>query len=173
MNFTNQKTEDTLKKKTIKALNWIVNILNEHKIDYVVSGGFSAKLYSSKRELHDIDIDIFENKFDELLSEISKYITYGPDRYKDGKWDMNLITLNYGGQEIDIGDLSDAYISNKERTAWIKLENKLEPVKMTVGGIEVNVINPQDLINYKKNLDGDHQLEDIKSVEAYIKNIML
>lgn len=154
---------------TNRALHWIVSILNKHNIDYIISGGFSAKLYGSKRELHDIDINIFENKFDELLPEISQYIIYGPSRYQDGKWNMNLITLNYENQEIYIGDLSDAYISNKERTQWIKLTNNLAPLHMVIDGMTVNIINPNDLISYKEQLDGDHQIEDIEAVKNYIR----
>lgn len=82
-----------LEEKTINALRWIVEILNKNKINYQISGGFAGKIFGSKRELHDIDIDISKKDFRKILPEISSYITYGPDHYVDGKWDLELITL--------------------------------------------------------------------------------
>ena len=40
---------------------------------------------------------------------------------------------------------------------------------MNVEGIEVSLIDPRDLAAYKKELDGDHQLVDIKAVKEYIE----
>ena|ERR1035437_326823 len=156
--------------KTEKALRWIIGILNDHKIDYQISGGFAGKMFGSKRELHDIDIDIREKYFPVILPEISQYIIYGPERYKDAKWDDELITLNYEGQEIDISGIDTLKISNKERTKWIPYPNFLsETLDMKFNGFDIKVINPKYFIEYKKELDGDHQLEDIKAAEEYLK----
>lgn len=157
-----------MEEKTLNALRWIVGIFEAHQIQYQISGGFAAKLYGSSRLLNDIDIDISEKRFTEILPEIQSYITYGPNRYKDGKWELDLITLNYNGQEIDIGGADDARISNKERTAWISLPPvSSKALDIEVGGTYVKVIPPLDLIEYKSELDGDHQAIDIEAVKGY------
>ena len=89
--------------------------MNKNKIDYQITGGFAGKIFGSKRKLNDIDIDISEENFKYLIPEISEYIIYGPAHHKDVKWDLELITLNYGGQEIDIAGIDKALISNKKR----------------------------------------------------------
>lgn len=160
-----------LEEKTQKALFWIVGILNKHKIEYQISGGFAGKIFGSKRELHDIDIDISKKFFSKILPEISDYILYGPAHYVDAKWDLELITLKYNGQEIDIGDSDGPLISNKERTQWISFQtNFSKTLDIDLNGRKIKIINPIDFIEYKKELDGEHQLEDIKVAKNYLEN---
>jgi hypothetical protein len=157
---------------TKSALKWIVTILNKHKINYQISGGLAGKIFGSKRELNDIDIDISEKDFSKILPEISNYIIYGPARYIDDKWNLKLITLNYHGQEIDICGSDNILISNKNRTKWISfVPNLSKALNIDFDGIWIKVINPKDFIKYKKELDGDHQLEDIQAAEKYLINI--
>ena len=89
--------EKQFEEKTINALIWIIDLMNKNKIDYQITGGFAGKIFGSKRKLNDIDIDISEENFKYLIPEISEYIIYGPAHHKDVKWDLELITLNYGG----------------------------------------------------------------------------
>lgn len=105
-----------MEEKTICALRWILEILERHEIEYQITGGFAAKLYGSLCELHDIDIDIPNASMQKILPDVAEYITYGPAHFRDAKWDMQLITLNYKGQEIDIGGIDTLRISNKRRT---------------------------------------------------------
>jgi len=159
-----------LEEKTKNALKWIVEILNNHKIDYQITGGLAGKIFGSSRKLNDIDIDISERYFPEILPEITAYIIYGPARYKDAKWDGELITLNYQGQEIDICGTDTMRISNKDRSQWISYQSFFgEILNMELDGLKIKVINPRNFIDYKKELDGEHLLEDIKAAEEYIK----
>ena len=155
-------------KKTIDALRWMVEIFNRHNVPYSIGGGFAAKIYGSDRPLNDIDFGIPEKYFSIILPDISKYITFGPKHYKDAKWDCELITLNYHNQEIDISGTETIKISNKKRTQWVPLNESADTLNMDVEGINIRVMNPVELVEYKKELDGDHQLTDILAVENYI-----
>ena len=160
-----------LLEKTINALKWMVGILNAKNIPYQITGGFAAKIYGSIRPLNDIDIDIPEEKFADILEEVKPYITFGPERLNDGKWDTMLITLDFNGQVIDIGGAYETKVSNKDRTEWISYPidfSKSQEIK--IEGIKINVISPEELIEYKQHLDGEHQIEDIKATENYLKN---
>lgn len=159
----------SMEKRTTEALRWMVGIFNKHQIPYQISGGFAARVYGSKRPLNDIDFDISERFFHLIVPEISKHIVYGPARFKNEKWDCDLITLNYHGQEIDISGADTIRIHNKERTKWLSFgDAPLNALDMRVDGIDVSVMHPRDLIEYKKELDGEHQLIDIKAAEEYI-----
>ena len=57
-----------------KALGWITQKLNEHKIAYQIVGGLAAKVYGSERELADIDIYISYRQAGNFLDDISEYI---------------------------------------------------------------------------------------------------
>jgi len=70
-------------KKTREALHWIVGILRKHKVPFQISGGFAAKLYGATRPLNDIDIDIPDKCLVDVVSDVKKYIIYGPDHYHD------------------------------------------------------------------------------------------
>ncbi len=158
-----------MEQRTIDALEWMIGIFNKYKIEYQIAGGFAAKLYGSPRPLNDIDFDISEKNFSTILPDISGYITFGPSRLNDGKWDCELITLNYRGQEIDLCGVDSILMSNKERTKWIPYPNQsLNSLDIKAEGFTLKVIHPRDLATYKKELDGEHQMVDIQAIEEYL-----
>jgi hypothetical protein len=55
-----------MNEKTLKALHFIVGILNKHKIQYRIGGGLAAHVYGSTRAVNDIDISL-SGKFFRLL----------------------------------------------------------------------------------------------------------
>jgi hypothetical protein len=159
-------------KKTLRALNWIVSILEAHKIPYRVGGGFAAHMYGSLRPVKDIDISLSGKYFRVIMPEVKEYITSELQHYSDEKWDCNTFSLDYEGQEIDITDLDTLRMSNKEETQWFQTKNfykKFPNRVVDIGGISISLIDPRDLVAYKKELNGEHQLEDIKSIEYYIQ----
>lgn len=159
-----------IEEKTKRALKWILDVLNRYNIPYQISGGFSARLYGSPRPLNDIDIDIPEESFDLILNDVKPYLIYGPKQYTDGKWDNLLMTLKYFDQEIDISGAYKMRISTLNRDAWYYLDNDLSNVnEIYFNGMTLKVIPPEKLLRYKKELDGDHQLVDIRAVEEYLR----
>jgi len=154
----------------INALHWIITILNKHNVSYIISGGFSAHLYWSNRRVNDIDIDIAESDFEKILADVREYIIFGPAQWIDEKWDLQLITLNYFGQEIDIWGASQIKLFDDILEQWLPMPANLNShQKMVVECLEVNVVNPYDLIRYKSLLNGEHQQIDIQAVREHIK----
>lgn len=152
---------------TKQALEWMVGVLKKHQVPFQISGGCAAKIYGSQRELNDIDIDIPENYFEKILEDVKPYVIYGPAQYKDKKWDLYLMTLNYAGQEIDIGG-QNAKISTRDRSQWIDFHTDFsKAVKKEFLGLEVPAIPKEDLVFYKQLLDGDHQQVDIQSINNH------
>lgn len=158
--------EIKLEEKTKKALLWIIKILNKHDIPFQISGGFAAKLYGSPRPLNDIDIDMPEERFDEIINDVKKYITYGPEQYVNEKWDLLVLTLDYFGQEIDLSGSKTTKIFDSKNKKWLTFSSDLSKVVwITVDGIKVPVMPKKDLIAYKIYLGGKHQLIDIDAVK--------
>jgi len=152
-------------KNTKNALIWITTLLNNKSIPFQISGGLAAKIYGSPRPLNDIDIDIPEENFITIYEDVKPYIIYGPNQYKDKKWDCYLMTLNYFGQEIDICGAYNTKITTKDNKAWLKLPTNLKNVNyQQYLGITLPVMPKQKLIDYKRQLDGGHQLIDINSI---------
>ncbi len=158
-----------MESKLEKALKWIVNILKKHNVPFQIAGGFAAHIYGAKRSVNDIDLDIPEEKFKTILPDIEKYITFGPDRLKDEKWDLDLIVLNYEGQMIDISGAYKTKIYNEKNKTWESYPAQFETAQIkTIFEIEVYVMNPKDLMEYKKILNGEHQKIDIEAVKNYL-----
>lgn len=157
--------------KVLKALHWIVEILNRHNITYSISGGFAAHLYGSTRPINDIDIDISEKDFEKVYSEVKDFLFLGPTHYTNAKWDLEVMKLRYYDQEIDIGGAFEAKIFDDILQEWIHSPaDFLKSKKFDVDGITLDVIDPNDLIEYKKLLSGEHQKVDIEAVQNFIKN---
>lgn len=152
-----------------EAFLWIVDIFRKQQIPFQITGGMAAKIYGSPRKLNDIDIDIPEEKFSEIVNVVKKYITYGPKRYRDEKWDVYLMTLNYQGQEIDISGAESVRINTKNNSGWLDFPTDFSQAEMiNLWGISVPVISRKELIKYKSELNGDHQQVDIAAISKSI-----
>lgn len=151
-----------------KALVWIVGILKKHSIPFQISGGLAARAYGSKRSLNDIDIDIPEEKFKDILADVKDYIISGPSWYKDNVWDIYLMTLNHNGQEIDISGAYKIKICDERTGKWYPIPADFSTAQnKTLFDIDVPVISKKDLIYYKSILAVDsqpHQKADIKAI---------
>jgi hypothetical protein len=167
--------EIKLEEKTTLALKWIVGILNRKSIPYKIGGGFAAKVYGSPREINDIDISLSGKYFPVLVKEVSDHITAGPKHYLNEKWNCDTLSINYHGQDIDITDVDTLKMTDLEKTKWITMKEirLFDGIKTNVNGVEVSIMDPRDLVAYKKELGGEHQLIDIKAVEEYMaKNLI-
>lgn len=163
-----------MEEKTTRAAKWIVDILNKHNIPYRIGGGFAAHVYGSHRPVHDIDISLSGAYFPTIIAEVFEYITAGPKHYSNEKWDCETLSLNYDGQDIDITDVDTVKMSNKEKTEWFQVKDyfrKYPAVPTEFAGTTISLMDPRDLVAYKKHLDGEHQEVDIEAVQKYINQL--
>lgn len=163
-----------MEEKIINALKWLIPILNKNNIPYRIGGGFASYVYGSKRPINDIDISLSGEYFDIIVSETKNYITSGPKHYINEKWDCYTLSLNYEGQEMDITDIDTLRMSNKEQTEWFQTKDdfrKFPNLIKIIEGVETSLIDPRDLLAYKKELaDKNHQYQmiDVLALEKYI-----
>jgi hypothetical protein len=153
-------------KNTEVAFKWIVEILEKHKVQFRISGGLAARAYGSERPLADIDIDIPDDKFQDIIEDVRGYIIEGPERFIDENWDIYLMTLNFEGQEIDICSAT-AKIRNHATGEWeVDTVNLSKFDLMEIYGLNVPVIPKKDLIDYKKKLGREVDIEDVVFLEG-------
>lgn len=156
--------------ETEKALRWILGVLEKHKSRYLITGGFAARLYGSKRGLADIDIEVPHDKFPNIIADVRPYIFLGPERFQDKNWDLVYAKLEYAGQKIDICD-GDSLKIIDDKTGRIVI-NGLDfsaPATKVVFGIRVSVIPKEILIRYKSVLDRDVDRADIAQISRQIR----
>lgn len=155
--------------KLERGLRWITGILNGHRIPFQLTGGLAAHAYGATRPIHDIDLDIPEDRFDDILDEVRPYIILSPKHYRDKVWDLKLMTLNYLGQEIDLGGAYATRILDEKTGEWHDCRADLAATRpMTVAGVTVPVVDKRELIEYKSwlALPGDHQEQDVREIRA-------
>ena len=152
-----------------KTFHWLVSILKKHDVPFVVTGGLAAKAYGSPRDLNDIDIDIHSHDFEKIIEAVTPYITFGPARAIDEKWDLPILILNHEGQDIDISGGDDIKIYDDGKKEWMPFVTDFSAIeRREIFGLCVPVIAPEQLADYKALLNGNHQRIDIEAAKAFI-----
>lgn len=153
-------------KNTDKAFHWIIDILERRQIPYKISGGLAARLHGAQRELADIDIEVSDADVAKIAEEVKPFIVFGPTRYKDENWDLELMTLEYEGQEIDIAGI-EAMIFDQKTKGWVACPGDLTTIEVKEAfGRRVPVESLQTLIFYKSMLGREVDLEDVSQLKA-------
>jgi len=153
-------------KNTEVAFRWIVEILGRRQVSFRISGGLAVRAYGSERPLADIDIDIPDDKFQDILEDVNDCIVEGPQRLLDDNWDIYLMVLNREGQDIDICSAT-AKIFNQTTNNWdIEVADLSKFEMKELYGLKVPVIPKEELISYKKKLGREVDLEDVAFLQG-------
>ncbi len=153
-----------------KTFRWLVGLLHELKIPFLVSGGLAAKAYGSERPLNDIDIDIPNDRFDDLYPRVEEFVVEGPGRAKDERWDLLLMVLKHHGQDVDIGGAYDARICDARTGEWVEGDDDFSKCEMReIFGLTVPVMGREELMMYKAMLTGAHQMQDIEAIRRSVE----
>ena len=148
-------------KDTEAAFRWIIGVLERRQVPFRISGGLAVRAYGSERPLADIDIDIPDDKFVDILDDVKSYIVRGPERLLDDNWDIYLMVLNFKGQDIDICSAT-AKIKDRVAGKWIDENVDLSKFETKeLYGLKVPIIPKQELIIYKTKLAREVDLEDV------------
>lgn len=155
-----------LQKNTKAAFIWIIDILKRLNVPFQIAGGLAANLYGANRPLEDIDIDIPEECFSIIKSEVKDFIVYEPTRFKDETWDLMLMTLNYKGQLIDISGAFHTKMHNKFTNEWQTVTTDFSNAEIKkCFDIDVPVIPKNELLFYKKIIARPVDLIDVDQIE--------
>ncbi len=154
--------------KAEQALRWIVEKLEQHRIDYQIVGGLAAIAYGSGRELADIDLYISHASSKHFLDDIKPSVYWGPAHQRDAHWDITYLKIDYEGQKIEIGDSDNAKIFDAHKKQWVSqgIDYSASQRKMVLG-CEVNVMPLKQLIAYKSLLNREVDIEDIAFLTSH------
>jgi len=152
-------------KDSKKAFEWIIRILRKHKVSFQISGGLAAQVYGSERSLYDIDIEMSDEFFEKIIPDVKNHIVFGPRRNISDSFEVQLLRLNYKGQEIDLSG-TDEKMFDKKRSKWIKNNIDLsKAVSLKVFNLIVPVISKEALIAYKEKTRREVDIIDIKQMK--------
>jgi hypothetical protein len=146
-----------ISKKQEELVVQFIDYFESNNIKYQLTGGLAGNLYGSKWRLHDID---FETSFSNLAiieSHFAQFVTIKTSRYLDEEFSIWLLRLKVNDLEIDINEIEDFYLNGN-----IKIETNVEKATDKVFfGRKVKVQPLEDIINYKKILNRQADLNDL------------
>ena len=152
--------------KTELAFRWIYGLLADRQIPYVVSGGFAVRLLGGSRPLYDMDLDIPEDRFEELLPSVLPYLVSGPERFRDERFDILLLTLEYHGQLMDLTGAESIRLFDVREQVWRDEPTDVEAYTIRQAyGLPVRLQRPDLLIRYKNMIARPTDLEDVRTLE--------
>ncbi|WP_420589512.1 nucleotidyltransferase domain-containing protein [Bacterioplanoides sp.] len=151
------------------ALQWIVALLEQHHIPYLICGGLAANFYGSQRELNDIDLFVAEEYFQQIVRLTSEYISRPPERYLEQSegWDLDYFQLIYHNTKIEIGSHKDVRIFDANTQRWTSLNINFETkVRGQVAGVTADFMAQADLIAYKDCLARTVDCQDVRAISG-------
>ena len=150
-----------------EALRWIVSLLQENHLPFMICGGLAAIGYGSRRVMHDIDILVRGEHFKEVVRLGEACISKPARRYLEERegWDIEYVQFKHGDIKIEVGSLLDAKIFNSAASRWVPLKADFSHLEVRdLFGIPVPLMNRSELIEYKRQLGRPVDLLDIQAI---------
>lgn len=116
--------------------------------------------------MNDIDIEISEAQFSDILPRVKRQVVFGPKRYVDRSFALVLLTLRRSGQEIDVFGCERQLLFCKKKKEWVKSPTCVScAVRKNIFGLVVPVITKDALIRYKSIIGRRVDLLDLEALE--------
>lgn len=142
----------------------LVSSLNKNNIPFQVSGGLAAIFYGSDRDLYDIDIDIYKKDIPKIRKLFKSHIIKDYYNLVDEQFDIWLLTLMIDGVLVDISQVEEAHVFQKDGTKT-KMDSDISQAKyMEYDGLQIPVQDKEKLIAYKKIIGRKTDLMDIRNM---------
>jgi hypothetical protein len=152
-------------KNTATAFRWIVRLLRKNHIPFQITGGQAARAYGSKRPLADIDFDMLEKDIPKVAKLTQGYIVFGPKHFRNKNWDLEVMTLSYMGQEVDIAGARKTKVYDHRLKRWVGIPTDLRRAQIkSLYDLRVPVVQKEELIAYKTLLGRRVDKADIRDI---------
>jgi len=149
-----------------RALEWIVTLLNRHRIPYQAVGGLAAQAYGAQRPLVDIDLHIPLEQAGVALEEMQPSIVRQPAPHQSASWNLVYLALEYQGVWIEIGDSgSEPRFFNGRDQRWElqSIDYRASQI-VQLYGVKVAVMPKAELLSYKRMLNREVDHLDIEEI---------
>jgi len=149
-----------------KVLSFLAEIFKENTVEFQITGGLAAIAYGAQRPLYDIDIDIYKKDVEKIRELLQQYIVEDWNNEVEGEEDnfnLWMMSLEVDGVPIDISQIEDSHI-RRVGGEWMPQPEVMNTEKRVISGIELPVQSRQDLIEYKRLIARDTDLEDIRQI---------
>ncbi len=147
-----------------KVLKFLIDTLNANHIPFQVSGGLGAITYGATRELRDIDIEINRENCPKARELFKDFIVEDFRHYEDGEFALWMMTLTIDGVSVDINQVEESYAFDDAGNKQLLPEGLIDTEMKNIGDITFPVQNRKNLIEYKKIVNRDTDITDVKEM---------
>ncbi|WP_417520596.1 hypothetical protein [Marinobacter sp.] len=147
------------------AAQWIVGLLRDRNIPFLVCGGLAAKGYGSKRDLNDIDLFVPGEHFSSVVKAGQEFVSKAVAHRPELGWDLAYVQFKYQGIKVEVGSADGAKIFDSGSKTWVPLNidfSRYATVHLL--GLELPLMLKNDLIQYKTVLSRPVDIEDIRAI---------
>lgn len=155
------------------AAQWIVGLLRDRNIPFIICGGLAAKGYGSERDLNDIDLFVPGEHFSSVVQAGQKFISKPALRYQEEGWDLTYVQFKYEGVKVEVGNADGPRIFDMGHQTWIPLSidfSRCTTVHLL--GLELPLMLKEDLVRYKSALSRPVDIEDIRAMHRMPKPLL-
>ncbi len=147
------------------AAQWIVGLLRESNIPFLICGGLAAKGYGSKRELNDIDLFVPGEYFSSVVQAGQAFVSKTAAHRQEEGWDLTYVQFKYEGIKVEVGSANGPRIFDAGRETWVPLDIDFSRHAMVrLLGLELPLMLKEDLIQYKSALSRPVDVDDIRAI---------
>ena len=147
------------------AAEWIVALLRDRSVPFLICGGLAAKGYGSERDLNDIDLFVPGECFGSVVRAGQTYVSKAAAHRQEEGWDLTYVQFKYEGIKVEVGSSDGPQIFDVVAQAWVPLSidfSRYATVHLL--GLEVPIMLKDDLVQYKLALSRPVDIEDIRAI---------
>ncbi|MDX1458161.1 MAG: hypothetical protein R3276_11285 [Marinobacter sp.] len=147
------------------AARWIVGLLRDRNIPFLICGGLAAKGYGSERELNDIDLFVPGEHFSLVVQVGKDFVSKAAAHRQEEGWDLTYVQFIYEGIKVEVGSADGPKIFDAGSKIWVPLNIDFSRYAMVnLLGLELPLMLKDDLVQYKSTLSRPVDIEDIHAI---------
>ena len=147
------------------AAQWIVRLLRDRDIPFLICGGLAAKGYGSERDLNDIDLFVPGEHFSSVVQAGQEFVSKAAAHRQEEGWDLTYVQFKYEDIKVEVGNADGPQIFDAGRETWVPLKIDFSRyVTMHLLGLELPLMLMDDLVQYKSALSRPVGIEDIRAI---------
>ncbi|CAH1045026.1 hypothetical protein [Halomonas sp. TD01] len=147
------------------AAQWIVGLLRERSIPFLICGGLAAKGYGSERDLNDIDLFVPGEHFASVVQAGQELVSKTAAHRQEEGWDLTYVQFKYEGVKVEVGSADGPQIFDASNETWVPLNIDFSRyVIVHLLGLELPFMLKDDLVRYKSALARPVDIEDICAI---------
>ena len=147
------------------AAEWIVGLLIDRNIPFLICGGLAAQGYGSERDLNDIDLFVPGEHFSSVVQAGQEFVSKSAAHRNEEGWDLTYVQFKYEGIKVEVGSADNPRIFEASNQTWIPLSidfSRLATVRLL--GLDLPLMLREDLVRYKTALSRPVDIEDVRAI---------